>query len=67
MLSYRMHEQEFDSVGTTGHLDYKPSDEGMKASWQELREMFSDIDGSDIDLKKMRTERRAAKYESKSF
>jgi len=37
--------------------------EEMKTSWQELRDMLADIDGNDIDLKQLRAERRAAKYE----
>jgi len=41
----------------------KYSSEEKQASWQELRELLADVDGSDIDLKQMRAERRAAKYE----
>ena len=41
----------------------KPGIEERRAAMQEIRESLSGIDGSSIDLERMRAERRAAKYE----
>ena len=41
----------------------KPSIEERRAAMQEIRESLSGIDGGSIDLERMRSERRAAKYE----
>ena len=38
--------------------------ERKRAAMQEIRELLADLDGEDIDLNQIRTERRAAKYES---
>ena len=48
---------------TRQQFDLERTSEEIKASWQELRNMLSAIDGSSIDLKQSRAERRAAKYE----
>ena len=41
----------------------KPSVEERRAAMQEIRELLAGIDGSSIDLDRMKAERRAAKYE----
>ena len=37
--------------------------EQRRAAMQEIRDLLSNVDGSSIDLDKMRAERRAAKFE----
>ena len=37
--------------------------EQRRAAMQEIRDLLADIDASDVDLDKMKAERRAAKYE----
>ena len=52
-----------DFAASREKFDRDHSSEEMKASWQELRDMLSGIDGSGIDLERMKAERRARKYE----
>ena len=37
--------------------------EQRRAAMQEIRDLLSDVDGSSIDLDKMKADRRAAKFE----
>jgi len=46
-----------------GGLANRTSPEEKRAAMQEIRELLAGIDGNSIDLKQMRAERRAAKYE----
>ena len=41
----------------------RPTPEEKKAAMREFRELMSPIDGSSIDIKELRAERREAKYE----
>ena len=45
------------NIGTVVSIDQR------RAAMQEIRDLLSDVDGSNIDLDKMKTDRRAAKFE----
>jgi len=44
-------------IGTTGSIEQR------RAAMQEIRDLLADVDGSGIDLDRMRAERRNAKFE----
>ena len=46
-----------DSTGVTASIEQR------RAAMQEIRDLLANVDGSSIDLDRMKTERRAAKFE----
>jgi antitoxin (DNA-binding transcriptional repressor) of toxin-antitoxin stability system len=54
---------QLDFAAAREHFDREHSTEEMTASWRSLKEMLSGIDGGEIDLRLLRAERRASKYE----
>ena len=55
--------RQYDLLLEREQFDREHESEEMKISWQELKDMLAGIDGNAIDLKQLREERRAARYE----
>jgi len=55
--------RQYDLRQEREQFDREHSKEEMEASWKELKDMLAGIDSNAIDLKQLRAERRAARYE----